>query len=263
MNPLSAIILGIVQGLTEFLPISSSGHLVLAQNLLGHKEPALLFDVAVHLGTLVAVVVFYRNDLLRLFKSLPSLKKPDFKNNTDHNLLAALFVITLITGVVGLTGKDFFESLFASVSFVCSMLIVTGVVLLLTRAVPGSDTKKTVSLPKALVIGVAQSLAILPGISRSGSTIAAALFLKTGREEAARLSFLAMIPAALGAAILTAKDVASTESATLVASAIGIVVSAVVGYFALVILIRFVQSGKLYLFGPYCIGVGILGLLLL
>ncbi|GAB4304460.1 MAG: undecaprenyl-diphosphate phosphatase [Myxococcota bacterium] len=263
MSLFAAVVLGIIQGLTEFLPISSSGHLVLTQNLLGVEEPALIFDVAVHIGTLAAVLIFYREDILTIIKALPTLKKPSLNDNEAHNLIFAILVVTIITGAIGFSGRDFFESLFSYPRFVSLMLILTGLILLLTRIADKHSGTKTVSLPKAFLVGLAQSAAIIPGISRSGATVSVALLLNVAREEAARLSFLAMIPAVLGAAILTAAKVESATNELLLASLVGMAVSAATGYLALGLLVKFVIKGRLYLFAPYLFIIGTLGLLLL
>ena len=264
MSLLSAIILGVVQGLTEFLPVSSSGHLVLGQSLLNVSETGLVFEVAVHLGTLLAVTIFYRKDLYELILSLPTLKKPDFQNDPRHNLILALAIVTVITGIVGVSGKSFFEGLFSEPKIVSGLLIATGLFLIATRFIRDNASEGGRITPlQAIIVGLAQSTAILPGISRSGATISAGLFAGVGREEAARLSFLAMIPAVFGAALLEAKDITSFEGSQVAIVIAGLVVSSIVGYGALALLIRFVKRGKLFIFGPYCITVGVLGLLFL
>lgn len=271
MTILQAIILGILQGLTEFLPVSSSGHLVLLQNAFGINEPELLFDISVHIGTLAAVcIVFFteiKNILISLFR-LPSLLKSSGNFKTlwceNHDVRLAGFIVmgSVPTAVLGLIFHKAADQLFASVGIVGVMLLITGTLLWLTRRVPLSGrTIKDMTLKDALGIGVIQGLAIIPGISRSGSTISAALFLRIDREVAGRYSFLLSIPAMIGALILAlgSDAIHSTMPAgiILVASA----AAACVGYAALKLLLRLVKKGRLYLFAPYCWIVGIIALI--
>jgi undecaprenyl-diphosphatase len=195
---LDILILAVVQGLTEFLPVSSSGHLVLLQNLLRTHEGNLLVNVVLHTGTLVSVLVVYRRDILRLLRfDAPALR-----------YLVALAVGTLPAVVVGLLLKDLVEAAFAAPVWAAAGLLVTGLVLLSTRAArpaaqaPGAWEPRPVPLGKAVLVGCAQALAICPGISRSGSTIAASLWLGLARAEAARFSFLLSVPAIGGALVL-------------------------------------------------------------
>ncbi len=200
MSSFQAIILGIIQGLTEFLPISSSGHLVLFQHIFGLKEPELFFDICVHLGTLVAVIIFFRKDLITIITSLihgsvkfikkeaslsELFQKPDIK-------LAVLIVIGSVpTAILGLLFKKISDQLFSSLIIVGVMLIVTGIILWCTRWIKKNGRLiDGFSIKNSLVIGIIQGLAIIPGISRSGSTIAFGLFLGIERETAARFFYL-------------------------------------------------------------------------
>ena len=187
MNIFQTTILGIIQGLTEFLPVSSSGHLVLFQNLLGFREPELLLDCSLHLGTLLAVCVYFRNDLKKI---VTEIWKGDFKN--PHASVALWIVVGSVpTAVIGLVFKAPLERLFGSVTIVGAMLIATGIIVALTRMIPeGYGTRTSVGLLAALAVGTAQGLAIIPGISRSGTTIVCALLLGlTGIWQGAFLSF--------------------------------------------------------------------------
>lgn len=260
MSIIQAFVLGIVQGLTEFLPVSSSGHLVLFQHLFGLKEPELFFDISVHAGTLVAVILFFRKDLTNMVISLARLGSLFFKKEITFDKLwedpdskfAMLIVIGSVpTGIIGLLFKNIAEELFSSVFIVGCTLIVTGTFLWLTRWVsrPGRDIKEF-SAAQATIIGIVQGIAITPGISRSGSTIAAGLFLGLNRETAARYSFLLSIPAITGAEILGLKEagIHSIDTAVL----IGTVTAGFAGYFALTLLVYIVKKGQLHLFAPYC-----------
>ena len=271
MDIFSSILLGVVQGLTEFLPISSSGHLILFQNLLGFREPELLFDIGLHLGTLVAVCVFFGRDLRAMMvetvdflASLLARKKDlgQIKEYPQAYMLLWVLVGTIPTGCIGLWFKTPLESLFGSLRLVGFMLMCTGLILVVTWKLPENYTRRTsVGLFAALAVGIAQGIAIIPGISRSGSTIVCGMFCKLQRETAARFSFLLSIPATLGAmAIQIASE--GVGQGALPALAVGFMVSAVVGLLALKILMGMVRKGRLYYFAPYCWAVGLLILFL-
>lgn len=269
MSPLAAAILGLVQALTEFLPVSSSGHLVIAQALLGVKtEGGAAFEVAVHFGTLLSVALLFRRDLLALAASalgacraIAALRRPGrlraaWQTDPQLRLLAALAVGCVPAGVVGILFKDQLEAAFGSVKLVGAALLFTGVVLLLTRLAPKGD--KAVGLGAAALIGVAQAVAILPGISRAGSTIATALFLKVEPEAAARFSFLMSLPVVAGATLLKARDLlhAPPGAEAVTAMAIGAAVSFTFGMLALWLIMAVVRRGWFAHFGWYCLAVG-------
>ena len=268
MNTVEAIVLGVVQGLTEFLPVSSSGHLVLFQNLFGLQEPELLFDICLHVGTLMAVLVVFFRDIAEILIALiliPAHIKPAGGLlrllQTDPSIRMALLIVvgSIPTAVIGLLFKEITDQLFGSTAIVGCMLIVTGTLLWLTRLVQkkGRTVTQTTFLD-ALIIGTVQGLAILPGISRSGSTISAALFLGVDRKVAGRFSFLLSIPAIVGALILGLDEPELQTSIPLGTIVAGSVVSALVGWLALVILLRVVDRGQLHRFTPYCWLVGII-----
>ncbi|HIJ56973.1 MAG TPA: undecaprenyl-diphosphate phosphatase [Deltaproteobacteria bacterium] len=262
MEPIQAVSLGILQGLTEFLPVSSSGHLVLLQNAFGIKEPELLFDISVHMGTLVAVCIVFFTEIKNILVSLirlPSLLRSSqslknlFNENADIRLAGLIVLGTIPTAVLGLIFHEMVDQLFAGVGMVGIMLLITGTLLWITRKIPLTGRSiKEMTLKDAIGIGVVQGLAIIPGISRSGSTISVALFLKIDRETAGRYSFLLSIPAMVGALILALGSDSIHNSLPpgiiLLASA----TAAIVGYAALKILLRLVKKGRLYLFAPYC-----------
>ncbi|GAB6906413.1 Undecaprenyl-diphosphatase [Desulfosarcina cetonica] len=270
MNTIEAIVLGTVQGLTEFLPVSSSGHLVLFQNLFGLKDPELLFDISLHVGTLLAVlIVFYREilDILTALVQLPMRLKSAGGMmrliQVDPSIRLALLIIvgSVPTALIGLLFKKITDQLFGSPAIVGGMLIVTGTLLWLTRRIRGQGRPVARTTVKdALVIGIVQGLAILPGISRSGSTIATALFLGVDRKLAGRYSFLLSIPAIVGALVLGLKAPELATTIPLTTILIGALVSAVVGWLALVILLRVVDRGQLHRFAPYCWLVGLITL---
>ncbi len=256
MTNFQAIILGVIQGLTEFLPVSSSGHLVLCQQFFGLKEEELFFDISVHMGTLVAVMIFFRKEIFAILTSLflyiKSFKQKGLK--PDENIKLAFLIIagSVPTAIIGLGFKKMADTIFASVFIVGCSLIVTGFFLWATKKIKsGGKGIGDFSFPKALIIGTVQGFAILPGISRSGSTIAAGLFLGLKREMAARYSFLLSIPAILGAEILSLKDVGPGASFDMPVI-YGTLTSFVVGYCSLMLLMYIVNKGRIHIFAPYC-----------
>ena len=265
-----ALILGVVQGATEYLPVSSSGHLVIFQHLFGLEEPALLFDINLHVATLLAVLWYYWRDIgdlirqsLAAFRAL-SQGEPWAEVQTDYPgfRLAWLIVLgTVPTALIGVTLQDTFESLFGSLRTVGFMLWVTGMILFLTRF--GSKGTRGIGAMKpadALLIGLVQGLAITPGISRSGSTIVVALLLGIEKETAARYSFLLSVPSIIGALILKIGD--AGEGVGFMATAIGFLAALVTGYFCLSLLVQIVKRGKLAWFAPYCFAAGLFALFL-
>jgi len=246
---LQSLVLGILQGLTEFLPVSSSGHLVLLQLWLGDAfafaQSAVAFDLALHLGTLIPVLWYYRADVQELATA----------PRRNARTIALLVVATLPTAFIGLMFKDVFEELFHTPRAVAVALLVTGGLLVSTRwSDRGPDgRRREIGFAAAMIIGVAQGLAITPGISRSGSTIAVALLLGSGRAEAARFSFLLSVPAIMGASVLVAKDGVSFAPELWAPLGVGFLVSATGGYAALRWLVQLVRAGRLYRFAFYVV----------
>lgn len=270
MDPIKAIILGVVQGLTEFLPVSSSGHLVLFQHLFGLSEPELLLDICLHLGTLAAIcVVFFREILaiLSLILRLPTLVRSNgglpglFKANQEARLVALILAGSLPTALLGLLFHEIADRIFGSVGIVGLMLLITGTVLWSTRLIHlKGRSLGHMTVKDSLLIGLAQGLAVLPGISRSGATISTALFLGIDRELAGRYSFLLSIPAIAGALVVGMDSPAAGSHISAKALALGTGSAAVVGYLALQALLKVVRKGKLHRFAPYCWIVGVLAL---
>ncbi len=269
-----ALILGIVQGLTEFLPVSSSGHLVLFQEWMGDnffaEDQPLLFVLALHVGTLLPVLWFYRDSLRAVAASPWDGPGPSGRGGLAAWLMehparrmgALVLLGTVPTGLIGVVFKDHFETLFSDPRRVGFALLVTGVLLLATRGRDGEGDDASLTVWTALIIGTAQGLAITPGISRSGTTIAVALFLGLNRELAARYSFLLSIPAICGAVVLELKDGIDLH-ADWGAVGVGFVSSMLVGYAALVMLVALVKRGGLHHFTWYLWPVGIAALLLM
>ena len=274
MDIIQAIIMGMVQGLTEFLPVSSSAHLVIVPELLG-VQSSLAFDTLLHVGTLVAVVGYFWKDILAMIKAFLSSLKDLFQGNFKEGLKEDPFkkltwlvlVGTIPAGLMGVLLKDQFESLFNSLTAVGFFLLITGVILWAAEwiAKKNSDKEgkeiKDVTFTNSLVIGLFQGFAIAPGISRSGSTIAAGLFSGLDRKLAARYSFLLSIPAILGAALIQAKDIVSFGSN--IGVLIGGFLSAVIfSYLAVKFMMGYIQKHSLVIFSYYCWIVGVLTLII-
>lgn len=245
MGVLESIVLGIVQGLTEFLPVSSSGHLVLLQNVFGFSEPQLFFDTMLHLGTLIAVVVVMWQSILDLFR------KPI--------RLLYLVIATLPAVVVTLLFKDFIESTFSGrylgYGFLLTAVFLTAAEMLSSRA----EKRRQVKAGAALGMGAMQAVALLPGISRSGSTIAGGLALGVDRRAAAAFSFLMSLPAILGSVVLQGYGIIKEQAlpADILPTVIGTVCAAVSGFFAIKFMIALISRKKLYGFAVYVALLGI------
>ena len=253
MSLIDAIIIGLVQGITEFLPISSSGHLVIFQNLLNINLPGNLIEVAAHFGTLLSIILIYWKEILNLIINI-RLEK-------TRKYIFFLIIGTLPSVFFVLSAKSFILEMFESIKSVSLALIITGLVLLLSNL--ASKRNENINLKKGLFIGLAQACAIIPGISRSGMTISAALISGVSNKEAAKFSFLLAIPAILGAIIVTALDIryefASTIWLPIVITSVTAFIS---GYYALKILIKLLESGKFYYFAYYCLLLGLITLII-
>ena len=267
----AAVVLGIVQGLTEFLPVSSSGHLVLVQHLLGITSPQLLFDVVVHLGTLLAVLAAVRQEVLAVLRGVAAWPRllaagpTDAGTAREGRLAAWVLVGTLPAAAVGLLLADRIEALFASVRAVGVALLVTaGLLALAERAGSRSAGLWEVGPGRALLIGLAQAVAVVPGISRSGSTLAAGMLAGVEREAAARFSFLLAVPAIAGAGLLAGLKGATGALAAPGAGALaaGFVAAAASGYLAIHLLLATLRRGALRWFALYVTAVGLLAILL-
>lgn len=240
--------LGIIQGMTEFLPVSSSGHLVIIQNIF-NNENQIALSVVLHLGTALALITFFFKEILKLWR--------------DTKTLLMILLVTLITGIIALSGRGFFERLFSSSpKFVATALIFTGIVLLFTRKF--MDTKRSsLNFKDAFIIGLSQGLSIIPGISRSGMTISTLLFRGIDRQTSFKFSFLAAIPAVFGAAILEAKEIGFAIKGDPKNFVVGFGFALCSGILSLWILKTILIKAKLYYFGYYCILVAIITLLLI
>ncbi|MBL7151228.1 MAG: undecaprenyl-diphosphate phosphatase [Candidatus Omnitrophica bacterium] len=243
---LKYIFLGIVQGVTEFLPVSSSGHLVILQKALGVAGQELAVSVVLHIGTLCALILFFFKDILDLLRNV--------------KWLILIAVVTVVTGIIGILGRDFFEGLFSSPKAVAVALMVTGVILIRARLFINSR-RNILDIVDALVLGLVQGAAIIPGLSRSGITISSLLFRKIDKELAFRFSFLAAIPAILGALVLEAKKVGFALTGNSAGLLAGFIASFIAGIISLWLLRLVLRKAKLHYFGIYCIIAALITLL--
>ncbi|MBF0229348.1 MAG: undecaprenyl-diphosphate phosphatase [Desulfamplus sp.] len=312
METYQALLLGILQGLTEFLPVSSSGHIAFGQYVFNIKEPTLFFNINLHIGTLIAVIIVFFENIKSMFISLIEgiraiieiLKNPTKSNlnlqyfnkhineNPDIRLISLIIVGSIPTAIIGIFLKQYVEIFFDSINFVGTMLIITGTFLWFTKDIK-KDKKDNKSLniimdnnnitnnydtindshsnimrfgyKEALFIGICQGVAVVPGISRSGATIAAGLFSGIERETAAKFSFLLSIPAIVGAELLGFKDILASNvglASINISTLYGTLMAFVVGYIALKLLLKIVKVGKLYLFAPYCWILGVIAVIM-
>lgn len=260
MTIFQAIILGIFQGIAEFLPISSSGHLVLLQSLFKIQEGNLFFAKMLHLGTLISIFIVYFNDIIIIIKEFFILTYDLFRyrklriDNEYKRLGLMIIVGSIPTGIIGILFSDFFEKLYSSVTIVGLALIVTGILLWAAEKLPPRNKKANdMKIYDALIIGLFQGFAITPGISRSGSTIVGGLFRGFNKKLATKFSFLLALPATFGAGLLGIKDALSESSAIAIdlPLIVGVTISAITGVFAINILIKVLEKGKLHYFSYY------------
>ncbi len=260
MEIIDAIILGIVQGLTEFLPVSSSGHLELGKAILGDSsvpQESLLFTVVLHFATALSTIVIFRKDILEIIKGFFA-----FKWNEDTQFIAKIIVSMIPAALVGFFFEDELEQLFnGNILLVGFMLIVTA--LLLYLADRAKDTNKKVSFLNAFIIGVSQAIAMLPGISRSGATISTSVLLGNDKTKAARFSFLMVVPLIFGK---IAKDILSGELAyssdNFITLSAGFIAAFIAGLFACTWMISLVKNSKLKYFAYYCFIVGLISIII-
>lgn len=273
-----ALILGLVQGLTEFIPVSSSGHLVVVPALLGWDEPSVAFDTILHLGTLLAVLVFFWREWWRLLTTLYRALAGIFSsaqrqkiNRGDARLLGLIIIGTIPALIVGYLFQDQIESIFSSLLFVTFFFLITGVLLTVVelflnwrqsraRTKNIQTERKDLSWGGALLVGIMQALAVLPGLSRSGLTISGGIFSGLNRERAARFSFLLSAPVILAAGALGLLELhkSSLTNNDLVALIIGFAVAAISGWLAIDWLLKFLRRRKLYIFSIYLVVLSLL-----
>jgi undecaprenyl-diphosphatase len=261
-----AFVMGIVQGLTEFLPVSSSGHLIIVPYLFGWTDPfitSLAFSVMLHMATLLALLIYFRADWLRLVPAgLAAIRDRSLRDDPDRRLAWLLVVATIPAVIAGIALNDFIESRVREAQLVAVMLVIgAGILWIADRTSTRSKDVTEVTFPAALGIGVAQAFALIPGISRAGISISAGLFLGLTREAAARFSFLMATPVIAGAGIWEARKLLTGESSVAVAAGplvIGLVAALVSGLFAISALLRFLRSNSMTVFVVYRIALAAL-----
>ncbi len=261
MSVLQGIALGVLQGLTEFLPVSSSGHLALAEHFLGVETPGVTFEVLVHFGTALAVIWFFRRRVASLLVAAFSFLTRREYDAPDARLAFHLVVATIPAAIVGLLLEDVVGRFFGSPLVVSSLLLVTGCVLWLTKRLEGG-VRVEERTKDAVLVGIAQAAAIFPGISRSGATISAGLALGMDRTKAAEFAFLLSVPVILGATVMSIGDAIAVRGELGVATAAGTVAAFVSALPAIAVLMKIVTVGRLHRFAYYCWAVGTLGIIL-
>lgn len=261
MTITETIIYSILQGLTEFLPVSSSGHLAVVNLLFSKEENPVFFFVILHLGTFFAVIVYFFGDIIEIIKGAVAViiqGDKDERNLTSFRLIVNIAIATVLTALIVLPFKDFVENAFASLLAISINFCITGLLLLSTLLVRARKESDGVTIKNSIIIGIAQAIAVLPGVSRSGATISAGLLSGLNGEEAFRFSFLVALPAILGATILETPPISSISSAMMVNYFTGFIASFLSGLLALWFLRGIVSRGKLYYFSFYCLSLGIL-----
>ncbi len=264
MNLWQAVVLGIIQGITEWLPVSSSGHLVLGKHFLG-LEPSLAFDVFLHFGSAAVVLLIFRKEVITVITvfvnaldDLPSVGIKAFTTTPERRLGVLIILACIPTGIIGLIVSHYYEGVLSEPRTVGIALLVTSVLLAMCRNRRGTRGTRDLNSLDALVVGTLQGIATIPGISRSGSTISGGILRGINRQVAVRYSFLLFLPAILGSGLLKARHLSGGEE--LLPLTVGVITAMVVGYFTIKALLKVVEKGWFHYFAIYC---GALGLILL
>ncbi len=262
MSLLEALILGVIQGITEFLPVSSSGHLQIGAAILGIKSTDnLLFTIIVHGATVLSTLIVFWKEIISIFKGLFKLEL-----NEETKLVFYIIISMIPVGIVGIFFESQLEAFFdGQIIFVAAMLMLTGFILLATHYLKANNASAELDYTKASIIGIAQAIAVLPGISRSGATIATALILGVNKEQATRFSFLMVVPPILGATLLKVKDLIEQpivhNQISNAALAVGFIAALTMGVFACRWMINIVKKGSLVYFAYYCFAVSTITLI--
>ncbi|AFG36697.1 undecaprenyl-diphosphate phosphatase [Spirochaeta africana] len=261
MSMMQSVILGIMQGISEFIPISSSGHLVVLRAVMGIEEIPLLYDVVLHIATLIVVVWFFRKRICTILGSLLrwARRRPLAEDAYNLQLAGVIIVATVMTAVLGFAIGEL--NLHTMPHLVPWMFLITAALLVAAHFVGSRPAESPITARHGVIVGIVQGLAVIPGISRSGSTIFASLASGVPREKAGEFSFLISVPAILGATILEMRDLSGlTAVVSPAAMAVGFLASLVVGYLSLALLVRLIRGGKLWVFSLYLVPLGIWGL---
>jgi undecaprenyl-diphosphatase len=259
MNALEAIVLGIVQGLTEFLPISSTGHLRIVPAFLGWEDPGAAFTAVTQLGTMAAVLLYFRNDLWRIAIAWTrSLRDAEIRRTTDARLGWYILLGTIPIGLFGLVFSDQIEDEARNLELIGTTLIVLGLVLLLAeRAGKRERDLDDLTVRDGIAIGFAQALALVPGVSRSGATLTAGLFLNLERAAAARYSFLLSVPAVVLSGVYEMKEIGGEDAVGAGPTAIATVLAFISGYVAIAFMLKFLQTNSTFVFVVYRVVLGV------
>lgn len=263
---LKYFILGVVQGFTEPIPISSSGHLVILRQLFEIEIKGLSFEILVNFGSLIAVLLVYRKDIIRLVKNgMRYIATKDSKAKDDFQFVILLVIATVPTGIIGLLFEDYIQSKLSGIAVVGVTLLITGTALWIIRNLSGKKDDNELTIKDAIIVGLAQAVALIPGISRSGATIVAAMLIGLKKESALRFSFLLYIPVSLGITVLSAGDMINDPGfdALMIPYLIAFMASIIASFFALKWFIHVMEKGKLKYFAFYCFIAGILVILFL
>jgi len=264
VNALEVVVLGVLQGLTEFLPISSTAHLRIVPALFGWEDPGAAFTAVTQLGTMTAVLIFFRRDLARIVGTwLRSLRDPSLRGELDARLGWYIGLGTIPIGIFGLLFKNSIETGARNLTLIAGALIVLALVLAYAERVGRRERGvESLQLRDGLVIGVAQAMALVPGVSRSGSTITAGLFLGLRRADAARYSFLLSVPAVVLSGLFELRSIGDGSGPGAVSTAVATVLAFVVGYASIAFLLRFLVNHSTLVFVGYRIALGVLVLAL-
>lgn len=258
---LKYIFLGFVQGFTEPIPISSSGHLVILRELFNLNIHGLSFEIFVNFGSLIAVFLVYRKDILRLIHNGSRyIIKKDIRAKDDFNFIIYLVIATIPTGIIGLLFEDIISNIFSGAIFVGFTLLITGIALWIIRNLRGKKSDRDLNIRDAIIVGLAQSVALIPGISRSGATIVAAMLLGMKQETALRFSFLLYIPVSLGVTILSVKDIFTDPNfnTLTIPYLLAFITTIIATFYSLKWFMHIMKTGNLKYFAYYCFIVGIL-----
>lgn len=263
MSLLDSILLGLLQGVTEFLPVSSSGHLAIAQSLIdGFKQPGMLYDTLLHCATLVAVLLFFRNRVIRLIKAFLGIffKRYNIYYFENKRFLWGIVIASIPTAIIGLAFERYVIPYFEVTAMVGYALILTSAILIISDRFRSTGA---ITGGKSLLIGIVQGIAVIPGISRSGSTIAVGIMLGIDRNEMAEFSFLMSVPAIFGATLLQMRHLESVTANEITIYAAGMIAAFLSGLLAIGFMIRFVRTAKLKIFALYCLILGIITVMFL
>ncbi|GGB39924.1 undecaprenyl-diphosphatase 1 [Lentibacillus populi] len=260
------VLLGFFQGITEPIPISSSGHLVILRELFGIEIKGLSFEILVNFGSLIAVLVVYRNDIIRLINHFfRYIFTKDASAKRDFRFVMYLVIATIPTGIIGLLLEDYISSKLSTVAVVGVTLLITGFALWIIRNLRGKKNDGDLTVKDAIIVGLAQSVALIPGISRSGATIVAAMLLGMKQETALRFSFLLYIPVSLGITVMSLSDIVNDPDfdVLMIPYLLAFMASIIASYFALKWFINIMRQGNLKYFSFYCFAIGLLVILFL